>query len=250
VGTNDVAEPDALLQFCRRLGVADADPALMALALRHTSHVREAGLSDAHSNERLEFLGDAVLDLVLADHLFSLDSELSEGELTRLKSTLAQEAALAGVGRRMGLGAHLSLGRGEEDSGGRERSSIIADAVEALIAAVYLSGGLESAREFILTHFSDEIDTALHSGPAIDPKTALQELIQERTKQLPQYHTKPLPGPPHEPRFQAECRFAGAVIGSGVGRSKREAEKAAARSALADPDAVYAAVVRANGLPK
>jgi len=235
-------------ELCRRLGIEDVDPGLIALALRHTSHVREIGLSDAESNERLEFLGDAVLDLVLADHLFACDAELSEGELTRLKSTLAQEAALARVGRRLDLGGFLRLGRGEEDSGGRGRPSLVGDAVEALIAAVYLSGGLDAARAFVLTHFAEEIDEALDAGPAPDPKTALQELIQDRTRQLPSYRTVPSGGPAHEPSFRSECRFAGVVIGSGIGRSKRDAEKAAARNALADPDAVHAAVVRAPGL--
>ncbi|MBM3500742.1 MAG: ribonuclease III [Armatimonadetes bacterium] len=236
---------DRIDELRRRLGLEDADPSLIALALRHTSHVREGGRPDTDSNERLEFLGDAVLDLVLADYLFTFDAELSEGELTRLKSTLAQEAALARVGRRLGLGEFLALGRGEEDSGGRQRASLIADAVEALIAAVYLSGGLPAARQFVLTHFAAEIDEALDAGPAADPKTALQELIQEQTRQLPTYRTVSNGGPAHEPSFRAECRFAGVVIGSGIGRSKREAEKAAARSALADPDAVHAAVVHA-----
>jgi len=238
------ADPDRIEEFCERLGLEGADRRLIVLALQHTSYAREAGLPEAESNERLEFLGDAVLDLVLADHLYASDAELTEGELTRLKSTLAQEGALARVGRRLGLGECLRLGRGEEETGGRERASILADGVEALLAAVYLSGGLPAAREFIFTHFADEIDDALDAGPALDPKTALQEMIQERTKQLPHYRTVAAGGPAHEPLFQSECRFAGVVIGCGVGRSKREAEKAAARSALADPDAVHAALVR------
>ncbi len=237
-------EADRTAEFCERLGLEGADPALIRLALRHTSHVREAGLPDAESNERLEFLGDAVLDLILADHLFAWDPELTEGELTRLKSTLAREGALARVARRLALGEFLRLGRGEEETGGRERVSILADALEALIAAVYLSGGLPAAREFIFVHFADEIGAALHAGPDIDAKTALQEMIQERTKQLPHYRTVTAGGPAHEPLFQSECRFAGVVIGIGVGRSKREAEKAAARSALADPDAIHAALVK------
>ena len=239
---SDTNEADRIEGFCARLGLADADRDLISQALQHTSYVRETLLPDIESNERLEFLGDAVLDLVLADLLFRHDADLTEGELTQLKSTLAREGALARVGHRIGLGEYLLLGRGEEESGGREKASIVADGVEALIAAVYLSGGLEAARDFVLTQFAEEIHDALDAGPVIDPKTALQELIQEHTKRLPEYRTVALSGPAHEPSFESECRFRGVAIGRGVGRSKREAERAAARDALADRDAIVTSV--------
>jgi ribonuclease-3 len=229
-------------ELCSRLGLEHIDRDLLSRALRHASYARELGLPDGESNERLEFLGDAVLDLVLADHLFGQEPVLSEGELTRLKSTLVRQAALARVARRLGLGEFILLARGEEDSGGRAKPSILADTVEALIAAVYLSDGLDAARDFVFTQFAEEIGRALDHGPAIDPKTALQELLQERTKQLPEYATTPVAGPPHEPSFAAECRFRGTVIGRGVGRSKRDAESAAASEALTDPDALQAAL--------
>jgi len=234
-------------QLCDGLGLQAADPHLIVCALQHPSYVREAGLPLTESNQRLEFLGDAVLDLVLAEHLFSHGAGLTEGELTKLKSTLARENALARVGRRLGLGEYLRLGRGEEETGGREKASLIADGVEALIAAVYLSNGMASARDFVLTHFEDEIDAALRTGPSTDPKTALQELIQERTKRPPQYHTVSVKGPAHDPSFASECRFRGVVIGRGSGRSKREAEKEAAQAALSDPEAIWAAIGEVSG---
>jgi ribonuclease-3 len=242
---NAANEPDRIDELCVRLGLEGADRDQIARALRHTSHVREVGLPAEESNQRLEFLGDAVLDLVLADHLFSHEPLLTEGALTKLKSALAREDTLARVGRRLDLGESLVLGHGEAETGGREKPSILADSVEALIAAVYLSGGLDLARDFILTQFAKDIEVALHAGPSNDPKTALQELIQERTKQLPEYHTVPAGGPAHEPSFRSECRFRGVKIGQGSGRSKRAAEKAAARDALADPDSIWAAIEEA-----
>jgi len=235
---NAPEETQKVEELCLRLGLEHVDRDLLARALRHASYARELGLPDSDANERLEFLGDAVLDLILADHLFAQESVLSEGELTRLKSTLVRQAALARVARRLGLGEFILLARGEEDSGGRAKPSILADTVEALIAAVYLSGGLDAAQEFVFTQFAEEIGRALDHGPAIDPKTALQELLQERTKQLPEYVTTPAGGPPHEPSFVSECRFRGTTIGHGAGRSKRDAEAAAASDALANTDAL------------
>lgn len=242
-----MTEPRTAEELANRLGLEDVDVDLLRQALKHPSFVREAGDPPSVSNQRLEFLGDTVLDLVLADRLWGEDEELAEGQLTKLKSSLVREGALARVGRRMGLGEFLLLGRGEEDSGGRDKPSIIADTVEAVIAAVYVSGGLERARGLVLDHFEEEVSAALEAGPADDAKTRLQELLQGYTKELPTYRSAVAGGPPHDPRFRSECRFRSEVIGEGTGRSKRQAEKMAAAAALDNPDLLTS--LQANASP-
>lgn len=236
IAPDAMSEPDAIEGLTRHLGLVGADLNLLRQALQHPSYVRELDDSARQSNQRLEFLGDAVLDLVLADHLFCHDPGLTEGALTKLKSSLVREDSLARIGRELGLGEFILLGRGEEDTGGRAKASLIADTLEAIIAVAYLSGGFEAAREFVLTHFAAGIRDALAHGPHEDPKTTLQELLQERAKRGPDYLTVPDEGPPHEPLFRSECRFRGLVIGVGRGRTKREAEKQAAADALTRVD--------------
>lgn len=239
---HELNEQQGIAELLSRLTLEHVDQALVARALRHVSYVREAGLPACESNERLEFLGDAVLDLLLADYVFGLPQAYPEGELTRLKSCLAQQGALARVAKRIDLAQYILLGRGEEETRGRHKASILAGAVEALIAAIYLSSGLEEARKFVLAHFAEEIHRALDAGPGPDPKTALQELIQEYTPELPEYKTIVMSGCDHEPLFRSECQFRGQTLGRGVGRTKREAEKAAALDALTEPDRVRLAV--------
>ena len=241
-----MTEPRTAEELARRLGLGDVDVDLLRQALKHPSFVREAGDPPSVSNQRLEFLGDTVLDLVLADRLWREDEELAEGHLTKLKSSLVREDALARAGRRMGLGEFLLLGRGEEDSGGREKASIIADTVEALVAAVYISRGLDRARAFVLEHFEEQVSAALEAGPADDAKTRLQELLQGYTKELPTYRSALAGGPAHDPSFRSECRFRSEVIGEGTGRSKRQAEKMAAAAALDNPDLLTALNVDAS----
>ena len=231
-----MTEPDDIEELARRLGLETVDCDLLREALQHPSYVRESEHQGLRSNQRLEFLGDAVLDLILADHFFGGNPDLSEGALTKLKSSLVREDTLAEVGRELGLGEFLLLGRGEEETGGREKGSLIADSLEAITAVAYLCGGFEEARRFVLTHFAAAIENALAHGPHEDPKTTLQELLQERTKRGPDYFTVPDEGPPHEPLFRAECLFRGQVIGVGRGRTKREAEKQAAADALTHLD--------------
>jgi ribonuclease-3 len=231
-----MTEPDDIEELARRLGLETVDCDLLREALQHPSYVRESEHQGLRSNQRLEFLGDAVLDLILADHFFGGNPDLSEGALTKLKSSLVREDTLAEVGRELGLGEFLLLGRGEEETGGREKGSLIADSLEAITAVAYLCGGFEEARRFVLTHFAAAIKNALAHGPHEDPKTTLQELLQERTKRGPDYFTVPDEGPPHEPLFRAECLFRGQVIGVGRGRTKREAEKQAAADALTHLD--------------
>jgi ribonuclease III len=197
------------------------NPALLAEALTHKSHVNERkGVARTH-NERLEFLGDAVLSLIISDHLAQLYTQLSEGALSKLKANLVSEASLAQAARRMNLGALLRLGRGEDLSQGRGKNSLLADALEAVIAA--------------LTVLRDELRQAEahQSTPGEeDYKTRLQEWCQKRYEQLPHYVTVRESGPDHHKHFEVEVRVNERVAGTGKGLSKKEAEQMAARSAL------------------
>jgi ribonuclease-3 len=239
-------ETDAVTQLMQRLGLPELDRGLLRRALQHPSYVREQRSPTTQSNQRLEFLGDAVLDLVLAEHLWRTEPQLTEGALTKLKSRLVRADALARAGRGLGLGEYLLLGRGEAETGGRDKASLIADCLEAIIAVVYLSAGIDAAREFVLRHFREAIQAALAEGPADDPKTVLQELLQDRTKRAPEYVTVREEGPPHNPSFMAECRFGGLLLGRGRGGTKREAEKQAAAEALESGNTLRAAIEAAT----
>ena len=212
----------------RRLGYAFHDRSLLSEALNHSSYANEhrGGLS---SNERLEFLGDSVLGFVSAEFLFKRYGELPEGDLTRMRAALVCEQSLYGVAKELGLGGYLKLGRGEEAGGGRERQSILADAMEAVLAAVYLDGGIEAARELIERVLLRQAPTAEERR---DYKTTLQEVTQRRSGQVLTYHMVDQRGPDHNKTFLFEVRLNGTAIGRGEGHSKKEAEQAAARDAL------------------
>ncbi|MCD8066705.1 MAG: ribonuclease III [Oscillospiraceae bacterium] len=201
------------------------------LALTAVTHSSYANEHHCESNERLEFLGDSVLGMVTAAHLYALTPEIAEGRMTKLRSELVCEQALHAVADRLELGQELRLGRGEESSGGRRRPSIMADCVEALIAAIYLDGGLAAAEEFICR----EILPALYNGEAsrlTDCKTALQELVQRRPGQALSYELTGESGPDHMKRFTMTVLLNGSAIGEGTGRTKKEAEQNAAAEAL------------------
>ena len=185
-----------------------------------------------HSNERLEFLGDAVLGLVTADYLFRKHPDLPEGDLTRIRAALVCEESLHEVAQGLGLGDHLKLGRGEEAGGGRTRASILADATEAVFAAVYLDGGIQEATALIHRCLLDAEREEVVEERRRDYKTALQELVQRQTDQVLTYHMIGEAGPDHDKTFQAEVQLNGAPVGTGTGHSKKEAEQAAARAAL------------------
>lgn len=211
------------------------NPALLQEALTHKSHVNERKGPDRRHNERLEFLGDAVLSLIVSDHLAKRYPHLTEGALSKLKAKLVSEASLAGAARRLDLGARLQLGRGEELSKGREKTSLLADALEALIAAVYLDGGLEASRTFTLDVLGEEltqIDSAQAKPGGDDYKTRFQEWCQKRYEVLPRYVTVRESGPDHHKFFEVEVQVEGKVVGAGQGRSKKEAEQVAAQQAL------------------
>lgn len=210
-------------------------PALLEEALTHTSHVNEQKETTRTHNERLEFLGDAVLSLVMSEYLASALPRSSEGALSKLKATLVSEATLARVARRLKLGECLKLGRGEERSKGREKGSLLADALEAVIAAVHLDGGFEASRTVTRHIFAEELQqvSANETRPgAEDFKTELQEWCQKRHDALPQYSIIRESGPDHEKQFEVHVMIQGDVVGLGSGRSKKEAEQQAAKQAL------------------
>lgn len=211
------------------IGYTFKNSKLLQRAMSHSSYANEMRLHEG-SNERLEFLGDAVLSIVVSDYIFKHFSHLPEGELTKLRASLVCEKSLYGFSRQLGLGDYLLLGKGEQQNGGRERPSILADAFEALLAAIYLDGGMEQARQFVLRFVKPE----LHGGPEAfkDYKTALQEIIQQNPEELLQYVLVDESGPDHDKSFTVEVRLNSNVIGVGKGHSKKAAEQAAASQAL------------------
>lgn len=213
------------------LGVTFRDPGLLSQALTHRSYAHEASLDTGKTNERLEFLGDAVLDLVISDHLFRHYRDLDEGKLTRIRSYLVNMSSLADLAREMGLGEHILLSRDERADGGAEKSSIISDALEALIGAVYLDQGLEAAREMVMRIFGDRLEEAVSGDLDFDYKSRLQELTVKEKGVLPRYRLRE-EGPDHCKVFHAVVYVGDRRMGSGSGSSKKEAEQAAARDAL------------------
>lgn len=229
------ADDDSRASLCRRLGYRFGDDALLELSLRHRSWCAENG--GLASNERLEFLGDAVLGVVVTDHLFRTAPDSSEGVLARRRSELVSATALAGVARSVGLGEALLLGRGEEATGGRSKTSILADAMEGVLGAIYLDRGIEAVTEVVLRLLDERIDGVVSGDVASDHKSHLQEVAAHRFGELPRYELTE-DGPEHEKHFRAVVRLGGTPWGEGEGRTKKEAEQAAARQAadrLDDP---------------
>jgi ribonuclease-3 len=215
----------------KKLGYEFRDGALFSTAMVHSSYANENRHAAIRCNERLEFLGDSVLGLVVARHLFLKCPDMPEGRMTRLRAELVCEQSLYGVAQRLELGKYLMLGKGEELTGGRERQSILADCVEALIAAMYLDGGMEVASDFIHRMILDGFDPKAHIHTG-DHKTELQELVQRRSGQVLAYEMIGQSGPDHCKLFTARVTLNGVDIGQGEGHSKKEAEQAAACRAL------------------
>jgi ribonuclease-3 len=213
-----------------KLGYHFQNPALLDNALTHSSYANEHHLGSINSNERLEFLGDSILGMVVADSLYHTFPNLPEGDLTRLRANLVCENSLAMVARKLELGGYLKLGKGESISGGSDRPSIIADAVEAVLAAVYLDGGVTQARRIIKRYILDNMAQVQEASR--DHKTYLQELIQRQSGQVLTYHLVGQSGPDHAKRFTMEVRLNGTPAGTGEGRSKKEAEQMAAKAAI------------------
>lgn len=216
----------------KKLNYTFRNPALLSEALSHSSYANEHRASHLNSNERLEFLGDSVLGFVTAEFLFTQHPDLPEGDLTRIRAALVCEQSLYEVAKKLGLGRYLKLGRGEEAGGGRERTSILADATEAVFAAVYLDGGIQEASALIHRVLLDVEREEIVEERRRDYKTALQELIQRQADQVLSYRMIGEQGPDHAKIFQAEVLLNGEPLGSGFGRSKKEAEQSAAKAAL------------------
>jgi ribonuclease III len=209
---------------------ADISPELLTLALTHRSFAYENG--GLPTNERLEFLGDSVLGIVVTETLYRQYPDWSEGQLAKLRAAVVNAGALADVARTLGLGEYLYLGRGEETTGGRDKSSILADTMEAVFGAVFLHSGIEAAREVIHGLFDPLIERAAELGAGLDWKTSLQEVAAAAGLGLPEYRVTDV-GPDHAKEFSAEAVVGGEVMGDGVGRSKKVAEQRAASTAYA-----------------
>lgn len=206
---------------------------LINTSLTHSSYANESKMHIYENNERLEFLGDVVVNLVVSEYLYHRFSELPEGELTKKRATIVCESSLAFAARKIKLGEYLLLGKGEEATGGRSRESILADTFEALTGAIYIDGGLTSTREFLLGMFEQEVIYALSKGNLfIDYKTELQEILQKKTKSKIEYNVAKEVGPDHNKKFYMDVIVENKVIGSGMGRNKKEAEQMAAKQAL------------------
>ena len=221
-----------LAELQQSLGVSFSDPSLLEQALVHSSYINENPDFTLTSNERLEFLGDAVLGLVVAEKLYQDFPQFSEGELTRLRAALVRRETLARVARAIRLGDYLYLGKGEEASGGRRKPSNLAGALEAVIAAIFLDQGLTATKESILRLFNGELERVVSRGAEVDYKSQLQELTQARQQPVPIYQLVAAVGPAHDRRFTVEVKVGDTALGRGSGKSKKTAEAEAARSAL------------------
>ncbi|MCX6357077.1 MAG: ribonuclease III [Candidatus Aureabacteria bacterium] len=205
---------------------------LLVQALSHSSYVNENPAGGGLSNERLEFLGDAVLELIITRHLYEQHPGCTEGELTLMRSVLVSEGTLAALARNIGLGQALYLGKGEASSGGDERRSNLSNALEAVLAAVYLDGGVDEAARVTGALFADELALIVSQRHRLNYKNLLQHYSQERDGMIPDYHIIASQGPQHEKLFEVEVRLGGEPLGRGAGHNKKEAEQEAAQQAL------------------
>ncbi len=217
--------------FESNLGYVFKNKSLLSLALTHTSYANEAKHAKSN-NERLEFLGDSVLSIIVSKYLFSNFSSMPEGQLSKTRAALVCEKSLSGFAREIGVGKHLLLGRGEDQNGGRNRDSILADAFEAIIAAMYIDGGIEPAEKFVLSFISKQMEQKNISKAFIDYKTELQEIIQQNKEEKVCYVLVDESGPDHDKSFTVEVHLNSNVIGKGQGKSKKIAEQMAAKEAL------------------
>ena len=208
-----------LSEFQQRIGYGFRQGGLLERALTHKSYANENKVPS--HNERMEFLGDSVLNLIVSEYLMKSCPDSTEGDLSRLRASVVSEPALARVARAIGLGAYILLGRGEEQTGGRDKDSLLANSLEALIASIYLDAGKEAADSFVMRFFEDIIKLTCSTGGSVDYKTQLQELCQERIRQLPDYRMASESGPDHQKQFTVEVWIKGQLSGQGTGRSKK-----------------------------
>lgn len=223
---------DSLTTICCKLGIEFHNPALLEQALIHSSYANERKAGITEHNERLEFLGDAVLDLVIGEYLFRNFPALPEGELTKARATVVCEQTLARRAKELEVGSYIKLGKGEAASGGRERISILADAFEAIIGAIYLDSGFNAVSKFILTQLESDLAMVERGDYAQDYKTLLQEIIQRNSSHKITYEVVSESGPDHNKTFEVAVGVNGDRLGMGRGKNKKEAEQNAARQAL------------------
>ena len=220
---------EKISSFEKKIGYIFNDKENIQVALTHSSFANEH--KEYKYNERLEFLGDCVLGLVVSDYLFSVRTDLPEGQLTKFRANVVCEESLSVVARKLNLGEYLLLGNGERQSGGSDRDSILADATEAVIAAIYIDGGLDKAKEFIMYNLRDVIAKTIDGNIFRDYKTILQEVIQSKNGRI-SYRLVQEKGPDHDKVFEMEVRSGNKVLGFGLGKNKKDAEKEAAKNAL------------------
>ncbi|MCK5556964.1 MAG: ribonuclease III [Candidatus Hydrogenedentes bacterium] len=240
----------ALRSLEKRLDIKFKNLALLDESLTHSSFVNEKGNKAGRDNEGLEFLGDAVLGMVVSHHLYKLFPSYPPGEYSTLKAALVNKSTLAQYAREISLGKYLKLGRGEELSHGRDRDSVLADALEAVIGALFVDQGLDAVRKFILKLVSPWVEELGRRKERRDPKSLLQNIAQERFKTLPEYRVVSVTGPDHKRKFEVELVIKREVYGKGTGGSKKAAEQTAAREALpkleADVDEASASEQRSS----
>lgn len=224
---------DELRRFSATLGLTFTDLALLGRALTHDSYLNEHPGTPLEDNERLEFLGDAVIDFLAAEWLYTRLPDEAEGKLTQLRAALVRNDALARIAASLGVGAMLLMGRGEAEHGGRKRPRNLGGALEAILGALYLDSGLDAARAFIMPHFENLLAAILREATDKDAKSRLNEWSQKAMGREPVYVALETTGPEHDPAFLVEVRIGGETFGRGRGRSKRGAEQEAARDALA-----------------
>ncbi|QAT42418.1 ribonuclease III [Aminipila luticellarii] len=220
------------VEFQKNISYEFQNPDYLEKALTHSSFVKEKDERCGKDNERLEFLGDAFFDAVISEDLYRKLAHVSEGRLTKLRASIVCEKSLAQKAKELNLGKFLKMGKGEENTGGRERDSILADAMEAVMAAIFLDGGFEEAKKFILRTFGETIENAVSGKLSRDYKTELQESLQTNGDVKIQYQVDRQEGPDHDKTFFVSLLVEEKLLGKGVGKSKKEAEQNAARYAL------------------
>lgn len=225
-----MTEQENLLEFQKKIGYTFNNDRLLYEALSHSSYANEK--KGRKSNERLEFLGDSVLSIVVSNYIFHHQQQMPEGQLSKLRASLVCEKALFEFSKQIELGEHIMLGKGEENTGGRQRPSIVSDAFEAVIAAIYLDGGMEPASKHILRFMPKQFDKSV-TPSFTDYKTILQEIVQKNPEERVIYKLVEETGPAHDKRFTVNVMLNSNVIGTGTGASKKNAEQQAAREALA-----------------
>lgn len=225
--------PEDYQELYKRLGYRFRDHTLLRQALTHRSFMNETGDPEIEDNEKLEFLGDSVLGFVISDFLYRTFPRFREGDLSRIKSHVVSEPFLALIARELDLGSFLLLGKGEAASGGHEKNSLLSNCYEAVVAAIYLDGGIKPARNFLIRCFQERIEALIENQHILDHKSLLQEHSQELFNCIPRYRLRRIIGPDHDKTFEIELCIKKDVFSIGRGRNKKEAEQAAAKAALA-----------------